>query len=81
MTFNNFYAAYRQHDGEQPQRKPRKYDGYELHFINGDTYIYDEQLKPGRIPSSWSGCYGMDDFTTRATWNGDLIEYPQEVTA
>ncbi len=73
MSFNEFYAAYRTHDSEKPERIDRRYDGYELHFKNGDTYIYNEELIAGRIPSSWSGCYFMDDFIKTSTWNGKQI--------
>lgn len=72
MSFDEFYAAYRKHDKDVPVRKPRRYDGYELHYKNGDVYVYDEQLKPGHHPD-WNGNYGMDDFICTSTWNGRVI--------
>lgn len=75
MKFEQFYTEYRNHDGENPIKKQRRFDGYELHFENGDVYIYDEELKPGAMPSSYSKCYMSDDFTTSSTWNGQRIEH------
>jgi hypothetical protein len=75
ITFDKFCEEYQKHDKEMPKRVERKFDGYEYHFQNGDCYIQDEQLIPGRTPSSYSGSYMSDDFTYKNTWNGEEITH------
>ena len=74
MTYKDFETEYRKHDGETPRKVVRAYDGYELHYGNGDVYVHDEKLKPGALPSDWSGCFFADQFTGANTWNGQPIE-------
>jgi hypothetical protein len=74
MTYKDFETEYRKHDGETPRKVTRAYDGYELHYQNGDVYAFIETLKEGRKPSSISGSYFADDFTHKSTWNGQPIQ-------
>lgn len=78
MLFDDFYEAYRQHDTDTPRKIPRRYDGYELRYPNGDVYIFDVQLIPGRRPD-WNGNYSADDFIYTSVWNGETIR--REATA
>ena len=73
MKLDEFYKKYEKHITEKPVKKALKYDGYELHFLNGDNYIHTEELKPNRKPSSYSGSYMSDDFIYKNYWNGELI--------
>lgn len=74
MTFEEFYSAYRKHDGEEPTKLPRKHDGYELRYQTGDTYVFDMELIPGRLPD-WNGNHSADHYIYRSTWNGRPITH------
>lgn len=76
MTHDDFCKAFRAHDGETPRKTALAFDGYELHFENGDVYRHEEVLKSNRTPSSWSGSFFVDDFVYTNTWNGEQIETP-----
>lgn len=72
MTREEFYGMYESHINDSP-RKIELRDGYEVNYTNGDVYKYQEILKPGRTPSSWSGSYFADDFEYRCYWNSEPI--------